>query len=140
METRQDNRSVKAFDPMTSKAIARALIALGYLILLGVILTTRGQLPRTEQDPAQSGDRVVARIGSRSITMGQVEQSVALPLYQADQQRSKLLYQGLQQLIDEELLETEASRKGVTVSQLVADASQSESIARLANIPTPATY
>lgn len=122
---------------MTSKPIARALIALGFLILLGVILTTRGQLPRHEQDPAKSGDRVVARIGSRSITMGEVEQSVVLSLYQADQQRNKLLHQGLQQLIDEELLETEASRKGVTVSQLVADASLSESIAHLANIPGP---
>ena len=122
---------------MTSKPITRALIALGFLILLGVILITRGQLPRNEQDPAKSGDRVVARIGTRSITLGQVEQSVALSLYQADQQRSQLLHQGLQRLIDEELLETEASRKGVTVSQLVADASQSESIARLANIPAP---
>ncbi len=122
---------------MTSKPITRALIALGFLILLGVILTTRGQLPRNEQDPVKSGDRVVARMGTRLITLGQVEQSVALSLYQADQQRSLLLHQGLQRLIDEELLETEASRKGVTVSQLVADASQSESIARFANIPAP---
>ena len=65
------------------------------------------------------------------------EHGVALPLYQADQQRSHLLHQALQQLIDEELLKTEASRKGVTVSQLVADASQSEAIARLANLPAP---
>ena len=65
------------------------------------------------------------------------EHGVALPLYQADQQRSQLLHQALQQLIDEELLKTEASRKGVTVSQLVADASQSEAIARLANLPAP---
>ena len=122
---------------MTAKPIARALIALGFLILLGVILTTQGQLPRNEQATAKSGDRVVARIGTRSITLGQVEQSVALSLYQADQQRSQLLHQGLQRMIDEELLETEASRKGVSVSQLVADASQSESIARLANIPAP---
>ena len=122
---------------MTSKPITRALITLGFLILLGVILTTRGQLPRHEQETAKSADRVVARIGTRSITLGQVEQSVALPLYQADQQRGQLLLQGLQQLIDEELLETEASRKGVTVSQLVADASQLESISRLANIPAP---
>src|SRR5262245_57675066 len=122
---------------MTSKPITRALIALGFLILLGVILTTRGQLPRHEQETAKSADRVVARIGTRSITLGQVEQSVALPLYQADQQRSQLLLQGLQQLIDEELLEIEASRKGVTVSQLVADSSQLESISRLANIPAP---
>jgi protein-disulfide isomerase len=67
----------------------------------------------------------------------EVEQTVALPLYQADQQRRQLLHHALQQLIDEELLKTEASRKGVSVSQLVADASQSETIARLANLPGP---
>jgi protein-disulfide isomerase len=67
----------------------------------------------------------------------EVEQTVALPLYQAAQQRSQLLHQALQQLIDEELLKSEASRKGVTVSQLVAEASQSEAIARLANLPGP---
>ncbi|MGH7220076.1 MAG: thioredoxin domain-containing protein [Nitrospiraceae bacterium] len=122
---------------MTSKPAARTLIALGFLILLAVILSTRWQFPRYEQDPAESGNRVVASIGTRSITLREVEQAVALPLYQADQQRNQLLHQALQQLIDEELLKTEASRKGVTVSQLVADASQSESISRLANLPAP---
>jgi protein-disulfide isomerase len=80
---------------------------------------------------------VVASIGARSITLQEVERTVALALYQSDQQRHQLLQQALQQLIDEELLKTEASRKGVTVSQLVANASQSESIARLANLPGP---
>ena len=122
---------------MTSKPTARTLIALGFLILLAVILSTRWQFPRHEQDPVDSGNRVVASIGTRSIILREVEQTVALPLYQADQQRSQLLHQALQQLIDEELLKTEASRKGVTVSQLVADASQSESVARLANLPGP---
>ena len=122
---------------MTSKPIARTLIALGFLILLAVILSTRWQFPRHEQDPAESGNRIVASIGTRSITLREVEQTVALSLYHADQQRSQLLHQALQQLIDEELLETEASRKGVTVSQLIADVSQSESIARLANLPAP---
>ena len=50
---------------MTSKSVARTLIALGVLILLGVILSTRGQLPRHEQNPAESGDRVVASMGTR---------------------------------------------------------------------------
>ena len=122
---------------MTSKPITRALIALGFLILLGVILSTRGQLPRHDQNPAESGNKVVASMGTRSITLREVEQAMALPLYQADQQRSQLLHQALQQLIDEELLKIEASRKGVTVSQLLADASQSEAIARLANLPGP---
>ena len=122
---------------MISKPIAGALIALGCLILVGVILTRQGQIPWHDHHLANSGDRVVARIGSRSITLGQVEQRVALSLYQADLQRSTLLHQGLQQLIDEELLEAEASGKGITVSQLVAGASQSESVARLANIPAP---
>ena len=122
---------------MTSKPTARILIALGFLILLAVILSTRWQFSRHEQDPADSGNRAVASIGTRSITLREVEQTVALPLYQADQQRSQLLHQALQQLIDEELLKTEASRKGVTVSQLLADASQSESVARLANLPGP---
>ncbi|MEP6960310.1 MAG: DsbA family protein [Nitrospirota bacterium] len=122
---------------MTSKPTARTLIVLSFLILLAVILSTRWPFPRHEQDPTESGNRVVASIGTRSITLREIEQTVALPLYQADQQRNQLLHQALQQLIDEELLKTEASRKGVTVSQLVADASQSEAIARLANLPAP---
>lgn len=122
---------------MTSKLTARTLIAFGFLILLAVILNTRWQSPRHEQDPAKSGNEVVASIGTHSITLREIEQTAALPLYQADQQRSQLLHQALQQLIDEELLKSEASRNGVTVSQLVADASQSEAIARLANLPGP---
>lgn len=102
-----------------------------------MILRTRWRFPRHEQNPAESGNRVVASIGTRSITLREVEQTVALPLYQADQQRSQLLHQALQQLIDEELLKTEASRKGATVSQLVADASQSEAIAGSRTFPPP---
>ena len=122
---------------MSPKATSQTLIALGVLIVVGVILGTRWPFPRHEQHPAESGNRVVASIGTRSITLQEVEQTVALALYQSDQQRHQLLQQALQQLIDEKLLKDEASRKGVTVSQLVADASQSESIARLANLPAP---
>ena len=115
----------------------RVLTAIGLLVLLAIVLGTSWQLLRYEQSPSESGNKAVATIGSRSITLREVEQAVALPLYQTDQQRSQLLHQALQQLIDEELLKTEASRKGITVSQLLADASQSESIARLANLPAP---
>jgi protein-disulfide isomerase len=122
---------------MTSKLTAGTLIAFGFLILLAVILNPRWQSPGHEQTLAKFGNEVVATIGTRSITLREIEETAALSLYQADQQRSQLLHQALQQLIDEELLKTGASRNGVTVSQLVAEASQSEAIARLANLPAP---
>jgi len=122
---------------MIRKPITLVVTGLIFLFLFAVILGTRWQFPWPERYPTESGNRVVASIGTRSITLHEIEQSVALAVYQADQQRSQLLHEALQHLIDEELLKTEASRKGVTVSQLVADASQSESIARLANLPAP---
>ena len=122
---------------MKSIPTIRSLTALGLVVLFAMILGIRWQLPWREQNPDESGNRVVASVGTRSITLREIEQTVALPLYQADQQRSQLLHQALQRLIDEELLKTEASRKGVAVAQLLADASQSEAIARLANLPAP---
>ena len=122
---------------MKSIPTIRSLTALGLVVLFAMILGIRWQLPWHGQNPAESGNRVVASVGTRSITLREIEQTVALPLYQADQQRSQLLHQALQRLIDEELLKTEASRKGVAVAQLLADASQSEAIARLANLPAP---
>ncbi|HKP01422.1 MAG TPA: SurA N-terminal domain-containing protein, partial [Nitrospiraceae bacterium] len=122
---------------MTTEQTARTVIVLSFMVVLAVILSTRWQSAQPEQDSAESGDRIVASIGTRLITLREVEQTVALSLYQADQQRSQLLHQALHKLIEEELLKAEASRKGVTVSQLVADSSQSESIARLADLPAP---
>lgn len=122
---------------MKTTLTTRILMAVGLLALFAMFLGIRWQFPRYEENPAESGKSVVAVVGTHSITLREVEQTVALPLYQADQQRSELLQQALQHLIDEKLLETEASRKGVTVSQLLAEASQSESVARLANLPAP---
>lgn len=122
---------------MTRIPTSGILIALGFLILFAGLLSTHWLFLGHEPEPVTSGSPVVATVGTGSITLREVEQAVALSLYQVDQQRSQLLHQALQQLIDEELLKTEASRKGVTVSQLLADASQSETIARLANLPAP---
>src|ERR1041384_8683192 len=122
---------------MVRKPTTLVVTGLAFLFLFAVILGTRWQFPWAEQYPTESGNPVVASIGTRSITLHEIEQSAAMAIYQTDQQRSQLLHQALQHLIDEELLKAEASRKGVMVSQLVADASQSESIARLANLPAP---
>src|SRR2546425_9961516 len=113
---------------MTTTPTSRILIALGLLVLVAGLFSILWPFQAYEQKPITSGNPVVATVGTRSINLREVEQAAALPLYEADQQRSQLLHQALQQLIDEELLKTEASRKGVTVSQWLVDASQSESV------------
>jgi protein-disulfide isomerase len=127
----------KALDQMTSMPTSRILIALAILVLFATLMSIRWQFRASEPEPTRPGNAVVATVGTHTITLREVEQAVALPLYQADQQRTKLLQQALQHVIDEHLLAAEAARKGVTVSQLLADASQSEAIARLANLPAP---
>ena len=122
---------------MTTILTPRILIVLSVLILFAALFSTRWPFQAYKPEPTKYGNQIVATVGTGSITLREVEQAVALPLYQADQQRSQLLSQALQQLIDEELLKTEALRQGVTISQLLADASQSETIARLANLPAP---
>jgi protein-disulfide isomerase len=54
-----------------------------------------------------------------------------------DSQRHQLLLQAVQKQIDEELLDAEASRQGLTVEELIDHASESESIARMADLPAP---
>ncbi len=122
---------------MTTTPTSRILIALGLLVLVAGLFSILWPFQAYEQKPTTSGNPVVATVGTRSINLREVEQAAALPLYEADQQRSQLLHQALQLKIEETLLAAEASRKGVSVSQLLDEASQSESVARLANLPGP---
>lgn len=109
-----------------------------FLTALVVGLAAVGwQLATSEPEIGVSHETVLASIGNRPITLGEVEQTVALPLYLLEAQRHQLLQQALQKLIDERLLQAEASRKGLSLPQLLDEASQSESIARLANLPMP---
>ena len=120
---------------MTPIPTRRILIALSFLALLVGLISVNP--PFKTSGTARSDDPVVATVGNRSITLREVEQAVALPLYLADQQRNQLLQHATQNLINEELLAAEASKKGISVPQLLDEASQSESIARLANLPAP---
>ena len=113
----------------------RIVIALVFLLVLAGFFHRSFQFLSSGPEPTISP--VVATVNGRSITLRELEQAAALPLYQIDQQRSQLLQQALQRKIEDTLLEAEASRAGVSVSQLLAEASQSESIARLANLPAP---
>jgi protein-disulfide isomerase len=113
----------------------RIVIVLVFLIVLAGLF--HSSFPFRPSGPEPATFSVVASVNGRSITLREIEQAAALPLYQIDQQRSQLLHQALQLKIDETLLEAEASRTGVSISQLLAEASQSEAIARLANLPAP---
>ncbi|WP_455242162.1 thioredoxin domain-containing protein [Petrachloros mirabilis] len=92
--------------------------------------------PRSGNAPASSSP-VVASVGSHTITLRDIEQAAALPLYQMDQQRDQLLQRTLQRKIEDVLLEGEASRKGITVSELLIEASKSEAIMKMADMPAP---
>ena len=122
---------------MTTMPTSRILVTLSILVLLASLYSIRWPFQAYEQEPSTSENPVVATVGTHSITLREVDQAAALSLYQVDQQRSQLLHQALQRKIEEALLAAEASRKGMSVSQLLTEASQSESIARLADLPGP---
>ncbi len=56
---------------------------------------------------------MVVTVGTRPITLAEVEQTVALSLHQLEEQQTKLLRESIQHLIEEELLAAEAARVGV---------------------------
>lgn len=115
----------------------RILIALSFFALVIGLVSAGWQFRTSAPETAISDDQPVATVGNSSITLREVKQAAALPLYVVDQQRNQLLQQATQYLIEGELLAAEASRKGISVTQLLEEASQSESIARLANLPAP---
>src|SRR5687768_1566326 len=110
-------------------SISHLLTSLALVIGLGGVFLAiwpwRDFLPETAISP----DPVVATVGTSKITLQALERSLALPLYMADLQRQQLLQQGIQHKIDEELLTAEAAKRHISVSQLLDEASQSESIA-----------
>lgn len=122
---------------MTSIVISRVLIVLGCLMAIAAALGSPLKFPTTPLTSDASDNSVAATIGTRTITLREVEQAAALALYQVDQHRHQLLQRTIQRMIDDELLTTEAKRKHLTVSQLLAEASQTEAIAKLANLPAP---
>jgi len=122
---------------MSPLPTTRLLIIVGGLVVIAAIWG--GLLISCSPAPESNGDghSVVTTVGNRSITKQEVVQGAALSLYQLDQQRHFLMQRTLERLINEELLAAEAARRHITVSQLLSEASQSESIARLADLPAP---
>jgi len=109
------------------------------VIVIAVLAVVWLHIGQVQSPLAGTGiqNRVLATVGGRPITLQQVESGVSLPLYLLETQRHQLLLQAIHQQIDEELLNAEAVRKGLTVPELIDRASESESIARLADLPAP---
>lgn len=121
---------------MTSRAAILGILG-AFGLLMFVPRPFNSTFPFQQPSSTDMTTHVVATVGSRSFTLAEVEQAAALPLHQIDTQRTKLLHESLQRLIDEELLTAEAARLGMTVPVLLEQASQSETVAKLANLPTP---
>jgi protein-disulfide isomerase len=115
----------------------RILLALFLAILLAAVTAVGWPFRSSPPETVPSDNPVVAIVGGRSITLREAEQAVVLPLYLLETQRQQLLRQAIHKLIDEELLNAEASSRGVSTARLLEEASQSESIARLASLPAP---
>jgi protein-disulfide isomerase len=114
------------------------LAALGLVTTgLATAIVLASQTRPRSWEATSSDSPVVASVGNETLTLRDVEQAAALPLYQLDQQREQLLQRALQRKIEDLLLEREASRRGITMTQLLTEASQSESIMKMADIPAP---
>lgn len=126
---------------MKITSIAGIVGGLGCLSML-LFVTGLFSPPVSVQHPSSSETKpqVVATVGTRSITLAEVEQAVALPLYRVEEQRTKLLHESIQHLIEEELLAAEASRIGITVPDLIKRAGESEAVAKLADLPGPVRW
>lgn len=63
----------------------------------------------------------VAEIDGQTVTLTELEAFAASPLQELDRQRQQILEAGLTQLIEQKLLDLEASRRGVEVGALLAE-------------------
>ncbi|HEU4686624.1 MAG TPA: thioredoxin domain-containing protein [Nitrospira sp.] len=122
---------------MTQCSINRLVWGVGMVAVAAAIFPSLSLFHPHPNPSPNEHESIIAQVGSRSITLREVEKMIALQLYQLDEQRTNLLRQALERLIDEELLRAEASRRGLTVSELVTAASETEEVARLANLPGP---
>jgi len=91
--------------------LALTIMLIGCSVPEAAVYAERGQ---------DSDDPALAVVGDSQITESEVIDLMASQLMAVEQERYKLLKQGLDQLVAERLVELEASKRGVTVDELVA--------------------
>lgn len=114
--------------------------SLGGLSLLLLMTELFSSTAPRQPSVSETQTQVVATVGTRTITLAEVEQAIALPLYQVEEQRTRLLHEAINHLIDEELLSAEAARLGIPVPDLIERAGESEAVAKLADLPGPVYF
>ena len=67
---------------------------------------------------AQAADQPVATVGSRAITLAELEKHVKSELMEIEMQRYETLREGLDEMIGEELIKLEAAARGITPEAL----------------------
>ena len=96
------------------------LVALGALGLVGFVLPAcAGDKSAAAGKPADAKSAIVAEVAGKSVTMADLEASVAPQLAQIDRQRQQLLEQALDRLVEDKLFEAEAAARGVSKDALV---------------------
>jgi protein-disulfide isomerase len=88
-------------------------------ILTAVILTLFGLQAADAQPVAGNKAAPAAKVGNDVITMEEVEQAVRPQLAKIEEQRYALLEEKLEQMIGERLLAQEATKRGVSLDQLL---------------------
>lgn len=106
--------------PTSVKPLAAAAAA---LMLVGLALPAcagEGKSAAAKAAPAPAATQNVAEIDGQPVTMTELEQMVSAQLAQIDKQRRQILEQSLDGLVEEKLIEREATARSVTKDQLVA--------------------
>ena len=99
-----------------SRRMPRLLTMLG-IWMLAAILT-----------PAElkAGENLLATVGDREVTAREIEQSLAIPLYDLEMEKYRLMRRRLDQKIAEELLTRAANEAGKSVSVYVTEQVQAQ--------------
>src|ERR1700737_2474995 len=88
-------------------------------ILVGLALTIAVRAARTDNSAERQSPAVVAEVGGRKISLAELEQRQAARLLGARYQQYLAQRQGLDQLIEDELIEAQARREHLSVEQLI---------------------
>src|SRR5215472_1183938 len=102
----------------TLKILSSAL-AVTLLALAGCDKRGRASASAPASQGDLSADTVVATIGSEKITAGQLDEQVKGQLQAIEKQKFQTRKQGLEKMVMDKLLKSEAEKKGMTAEQYV---------------------
>jgi protein-disulfide isomerase len=103
----------------TASTLALAIVGLAVPACANDAKGTADSATRTATASTTAPDTPVAEVDGKAVPMSELEKLLAPQLARLDQQRRKLLEDGVQQLLDQKLLEAEAAKRGVSVDDLV---------------------